>query len=140
MPEEANPVLLYDGVCGLCNQVVQFVILRDRDGIFRFAALQSAFASGILEKYGIAPGVLNTLYIVLDHGGPEERLLSRSDAALYLAARLNMKARYLRLLPRFLRNWGYNMVARFRYRIWGKYDACLVPEPGVRARFLDSME
>ena len=140
MPGETNPILLYDGVCGLCNQIVQFVIQRDREGIFRFAALQSSLAHGILEKYGIDPGALDTLYIVLNHGQPEERLLNRSDAALYLAARLKMKARHLRLLPRFLRDWGYNLVARFRYRIWGKHDTCMMPEPGVRARFLDSME
>lgn len=137
LSEEANPILLYDGVCGLCNQFVQFVLRHDREGVFRFAALQSAFACAILAKYGIDPGELNTLYVVLGNGDGSERLLSRSDAALYIGDRLKMKSRFLRLFPRFLRNWGYNIVARFRYRVWGKYDTCMVPEPGVRARFLE---
>jgi predicted DCC family thiol-disulfide oxidoreductase YuxK len=137
LSEEANPILLYDGVCGFCNQAVQFVLRHDREGVFRFAALQSAFARAILAKYRIDPSELNTIYVVLRNGDGSERLLSRSDAALYIADRLKMKSRFLRLFPRFLRNWAYNIVARFRYRIWGKYDTCMVPQPGVRARFLE---
>lgn len=137
METAANPILLYDGVCGLCDRVVQTVIDRDREGVFRFAPLQGRFAHAILEKHGIAPDLLDTLIVVLDHGQPGERLLIKSEAALYIARRLRMAARIFGILPRFLRDWLYDRVARSRYRIWGKSDTCRIPEAGERSRFIE---
>ncbi|HWZ46230.1 MAG TPA: DCC1-like thiol-disulfide oxidoreductase family protein [Candidatus Saccharimonadales bacterium] len=132
-----NPILLYDGVCGLCNQTVQTVIRRDHEEIFRFAALQSGFARTILQKHGFDPGRLDTLIVVLEYQQAGERLLVKSEAAFYIARRLRMAARMFGILPRFLRDLLYDVVARWRYRIWGKSDTCMVPDARQRSRFID---
>ena len=136
-----NPVILYDGVCGLCNRLVQFVLKHDSRDRFRFAWLQSDFAAGILQRHGVTPEDLDTMYVVLDCALPEERLESRSDAAIVILKELGggwgILDLALRVLPEWLRNWGYNLVARNRYRIFGKYDSCPIPSEKDRGKFLD---
>jgi predicted DCC family thiol-disulfide oxidoreductase YuxK len=135
------PILLYDGVCGLCNGFVQFVLPRDRAAIFCFAALQSPLAASILARHGADPTDLDTVYVVINLNEPNESLLARSDAVLYVLKQLGgfwrFAALVLGVVPRFLRNWAYRLVARTRYRIFGRYDACPLPTPETRARFLD---
>jgi len=133
-----NPILLYDGVCGLCNRVVQTVIRRDGEGIFRFAPLQSSFAHAVLERHGIDPGQLDTVIVVLEYGRPGERVMVKSAAALYIARRLRMASRVFGILPRFLGDLLYDLVARWRYSIWGKSDTCMVPDAGQRSRFIET--
>ena len=139
MPDPTNPVLLYDGVCGLCNRLVQFVLKRDARGLFRFASLQSDFAAGILQQHGLDPNDLDTVYLV---EAPGERPASRSDAVISVLRGLSgfwrVTAVLLRALPKGLRDWGYNVIARNRYRIFGKHDSCLLPEQKYRDRFLDT--
>lgn len=132
-----NPIMLYDGVCGFCNQTVQTVIRRDHDGVFRFAALQSGFARTILQRHGFDPSRLDAVIVVLEHQQAGERLLVKSDAALYIARRLRMAPRLFGILPRFLRDLLYDVVARWRYRIRGKSDTCMVPDAGQRSRFIE---
>src|SRR5262245_62865428 len=134
------PIILYDGVCGLCNQLNGFVLARDPAGRFRFASLQSAIAGEILTRHGRDPRDLDTLYLVLDPGRPDERLLRKSDAALWILRELGGAWRMtaaLRLVPRWLRDLGYDLVARTRYRLFGRYEACPLPDPRPRSRFLD---
>jgi predicted DCC family thiol-disulfide oxidoreductase YuxK len=134
------PVILYDGVCGLCHRLNRFVLARDPAGRFRFAALQSAPAREILARHGRDPRDLDTLYLVLGHGGRDERLLRKSDAALWILRELGgpwRGASLLRLVPRPVRDLGYDLVARTRYRLFGRYDTCPLPDPRHRARFLD---
>ena len=138
-----NPIVLYDGVCGLCNGLVRFIIRRDSNAIFRFASLQGAFASRILASYHLNPGDLDTVYVVVaqnsEHSG--ELILSRSDAALFVLKQLGglykPAAFLLQMLPRFLRDSVYNMVARRRYRIFGRFETCPLPDVQDRSRFLD---
>ncbi|HEX4485222.1 MAG TPA: DCC1-like thiol-disulfide oxidoreductase family protein [Terriglobales bacterium] len=136
-----HPVLLYDGVCGLCNRGVQFILKRDRHDVFRFASLQSEFAARVLSKHGINPETLDTVYLVLHQGDPTERLLSRSDAGLAVMLLLGGIWRAMAsvgsILPRFFRDFLYNLIARNRYRIFGKYDTCPLPTSEQRAKFLD---
>ena len=135
-----HPILLYDGVCGLCNRAVQFVLKRDRRDVFRFASLQTNFATNVLRRHKLTPESLDTMYLILDHGEPTERLLSRSGAALEVARRLGGIWRVLTIaaiFPKFFRNFIYNRIARNRYRIFGKYDACPIPTPEQRIKFLD---
>jgi predicted DCC family thiol-disulfide oxidoreductase YuxK len=136
-----HPVLLYDGVCGLCNRFVQFILRRDRNAIFRFASLQSAIAARILTRHGANPTDLDTVYVVVDHELPNEYLLSRSDAVLFVLTQLGAfwraAASLLQLLPQFLRDPAYNSVARHRYRIFGRTDACTLPRDADHSRFLD---
>jgi len=145
---ERHPVLLYDGVCGLCNRTVQFVLKRDRSDVFRFAALQSALGRRILEKQGINPADLDTFYVVVGFdaslpAGPDQnaRVLARSDAVSFVLGQLGgvwgFFGGLLMMVPRFVRDGMYNLVARSRYRVFGRYEQCPVPSEADRKRFLD---
>jgi predicted DCC family thiol-disulfide oxidoreductase YuxK len=136
-----HPILLYDGVCALCNRFVQFILRRDRNAIFRFASLQSAFAVPILTRHGASPTALDTVFVVVNHELPDEYLLSRSEAVLFVVKQLagpwRASASLLQLLPKFFRDAVYNAVARRRYRIFGRSEVCLLPRDQDRSRFLD---
>ncbi len=133
---DGAPILLFDGVCNLCNGAVQFILRRDPAKRFRFAALQSPVGEQFLREHGIEPGRLDTLVLV--EGG---RAYLRSTAALRVARRLSGPwplLYYLFIwLPRPLRDLAYNLVARNRYRLFGEREECMVPTPDLRARFLD---
>jgi predicted DCC family thiol-disulfide oxidoreductase YuxK len=136
-----NPIILYDGICGLCNRLVQFLLNRDSHDRFRFASLQSEFAADILRRHNASPDDLDTMYVVLNYDFPGERITSRSDAAVVAFRELGRGwaavGALLQTLPFWLRNWGYNLVARNRYRIFGKYDSCPIPSEKDRHKFLD---
>jgi len=141
-----HPIILYDGVCGLCNRLNQFVLRHDREGIFRFASLQSPLAARILALHGANPQDLDTVYVVLNHdltkeAQADERLLPRSDAVIYVLKRLGgiwrLLGLYLQLVPRFLRDWEYRVIARKRYRAFGRFETCPLPSAETRDRFLD---
>jgi predicted DCC family thiol-disulfide oxidoreductase YuxK len=138
------PILLYDGVCGLCNRLVQFILRRDRKAIFRFAALQSPFASRILARHAINSTDLDTVYLVLNYERPDESLPSRSDAVIFILKRLGSFWRAvafcLQLIPNFLRDPLYNAIARHRYRIFGRSEVCTLPSDADHIRFLDQQE
>lgn len=134
-------VVLYDGVCGLCARVVTFTIKRDPEGRFAYAALQSEWAREHLEPYGRDPAALDSFFVLADAGTADERLLDRSDAALFLAGAVGWPWRAARafvIVPKVLRDLAYRGIARIRYRVFGKKDACPIPTPAQRARFLDA--
>ena len=136
----SNPIVLYDGVCGLCNHLVQFLLQRDKRDRFRFASLQSEFAQAVMIRHRLDPHDLDTVYVVKDHNQPTETLLARSDAILYMLKQLGgiwSVAAVARVLPRALRDAIYKIVARNRYRLFGKHESCMLPEPEPRAKFLD---
>ena len=140
MINDSNPVILYDGVCGLCNRLVQFVLKRDKQDRFRFASLQSDLANKVLQRHDRDPHDLDTVYVVVDYAQPTERLLARSDAILFLLRELGgiwKLAVMGNILPRTMRDGIYKLVARNRYRVFGKYDSCMLPDPQHRAKFLD---
>src|SRR5690606_12056108 len=129
-------IVLFDGVCNLCNAAVLFIIARDPAGRFRFAPLRSEFAVGLLASLGAAVPRAGADSIVLIQDG---RVYQRSDAALRIAAHLSgpwpLLSR-LKVLPKALRDAVYDFVARNRYRWFGRQDACRVPTPELRERFL----
>jgi len=137
----SNPIILYDGVCGLCNRLVQFVLKRDQRNRFRFASLQSPLAAQILQRFGANPADLDTVYVVLARGRPDEQLEARSDAVIVILRELGgvwgLLSSVLRALPRGFRDWGYNLVARYRYRVFGKFDSCPLPKAKDKPKFLD---
>jgi predicted DCC family thiol-disulfide oxidoreductase YuxK len=141
MPTPVNPILLYDGVCGLCNRLVQFTLRHDHANLFRFASLQSPLAIRILQQHGANPADLNSFYVVVQAQQPEEQLFARSDAVAYvlggLGGRWQVWGTLWKRLPRGVRDALYNLVARNRYKIFGKLDTCPLPDPGYRSRFLD---
>jgi predicted DCC family thiol-disulfide oxidoreductase YuxK len=147
----AHPILLYDGVCRLCNRLVQFILRRDAAGVFRFASLQSPLAARILVRHGVNPADLDKVYIVLNHDPTKadatekdqlsESLLACSEAVLFVLQQLGGTWRavafLLKLVPRRLREWAYRLVARNRYSIFGRYHTCPLPSEDARSRFLD---
>ena len=137
---ESNPIVLYDGVCGLCNRLVQFLLRHDYRDRFRFASLQSEFAQALMTRHGVDPHDLDTVYVVKNHQLSDETLLARSDAILHMLTQLGgiwSLAGVGRVLPRGLRDAVYKIVARNRYRVFGKHESCMLPEPKHRAKFLD---
>ncbi len=136
----AAPVLLYDGVCGVCNWAVRTVLRFDPNGALRFAALDSGFARAIIDRHPATQSV-DSVVFVDEPGQPTERVAVRSEAALRVADYLGgpwKLFKVARIIPAPLRDWLYDRFADIRYRIFGKYDTCPLPPPEVRARFLDS--
>ena len=142
-PSLANPIVLYDGVCGLCNRLVQFLLKRDKHDRIRYASLQSEFAGRLLARHGLDASDLDTVYVVTYYDQPQERLLARSDAIIHIWTELGgvwKLARFGKILPRGLRDVFYGLVARNRYRVFGKYESCMLPEPKHQAKFLDQQD
>lgn len=137
MPED-QAIVLFDGVCNFCNGVVRFVHARDPRGRLRFAALQSDAARRACAAAGHElPETLDPETIVVIAAG---RVHERSDAALEIARRLRFPWPVLgafRVLPRALRDALYRVIARNRYRWFGRSDACMIPTPELRARFIE---
>ncbi len=128
-------VLLFDGVCNLCNGWVNFVIDHDPEGRIRFAPLQSVSGHRLLAEHEMDSEKQDTV-ILLDNG----EVYERSDALLRLVGYLKGSARLLRagvIIPRFIRNALYDMVAGKRYDWFGKRKKCRIPEPEIRDRFLE---
>ncbi len=136
MEESAHPILLFDGVCNLCNGSVQFIIRRDPGARFRFASLQSEVGQRYLDELRIDREALDSLILV-----EGDRWSKESDAVLRIARLLGGPWKALavfRLLPRPLRDRLYRLIARNRYRWFGKQESCWLPTPELRGRFLDS--
>jgi predicted DCC family thiol-disulfide oxidoreductase YuxK len=135
------PIIFYDGVCGLCNRLVQFLIKRDKREGLRFASLQSDFAAKVLRRHGIDPADLDTFHLVVNYEQPDERVLNRSDAILRAWSELGgfwkTLAAIAQIIPRALRDLVYRFVARNRYQVFGKYETCMLPDPDQRSRFID---
>ena len=127
-------VILFDGVCNLCNGAVQFIIKRDKTSKFLFASLQSDFGQSQLQKFGLDPSELHSI-IALDNG----KFFERSDAALTIASGLAQPWPMLgvfRILPRFFRDWIYDLISKNRYKIFGKRESCMIPTPELKGRFV----
>jgi predicted DCC family thiol-disulfide oxidoreductase YuxK len=136
---EGRTLLLYDGVCVLCNGVVRFLIRRDKLDRFRYAPLQSRLGRAVLARFDIhvfPDGVV----LLTDALMPGEHLYRRSDAVLEALRRLGapwgLMGRVLKLVPHCLRDRGYRSVARIRYRLFGRYGTCPMPSPELRGRML----
>ena len=132
-------VLLYDGLCGLCEGTVQFILARDPSGSMKFAALQGHFASRILQQQPELQNIDSMILVDTTDDGVRPQVKVRSAAVLGVASYLGWPWRgvlVLRLVPRLLRDWGYDLFARHRYRWFGQRAVCAVPTPAQRTRFL----
>lgn len=137
---EKEAFLLYDGVCGFCNKTVQTILNYDKRGTMRFAALQSDYAKAVIERHPIAKDVDSVVFLETSPATGEERVFIRSNAALHVAVYLGGVWKLLLIaymVPTPIRDFFYDLFARYRYRIFGRYDSCMLPPPEVRARFLD---
>ena len=136
----ANLIILYDGVCGLCNRLNQFLLKRDRLDRLNFASLQSDLGRKILQRHAANPDDLDTVYVIENYEQPNEHVLMRSDAILRALVELPgiwKGAGIGKVIPRRVRDLLYKVVARNRYRVFGKYETCLLPDPNYRKKFLD---
>ncbi|MEQ8706464.1 MAG: thiol-disulfide oxidoreductase DCC family protein [Phaeodactylibacter sp.] len=134
MDTTKHPILLFDGVCNLCNSSVQFIIERDPEARFRFASLQSEEGQGLLHTFGARLPDLSSVVLVQDG-----KLYARSEAALRVARQLKGGWALLYafiVVPRPIRDAIYNWIARNRYRWFGKKEACMIPSPDIQSRFL----
>jgi predicted DCC family thiol-disulfide oxidoreductase YuxK len=134
----AQQLVLYDGVCGLCDRTVQFLLAEDRHQALTFAPLQGDTAAGLLARHGVRDE-LRSVVFVQDRGIPRERALVRSTGALAILAALGgcwRVASWLRVVPRPLRDALYDWIGRHRYGWWGRLDACRLPAPEWHSRFL----
>lgn len=137
-PDGLEPVkvVLFDGVCNLCNGTVNWIIDRDPRSRCRFVALQSEAGRSLAAKAGFDPDILGTLILIQDG-----RVYQRSSAVLEVGRHLKTPlaglCSVLRFIPRFLRDLGYRLIAANRYRLFGHRESCRVPTPDLQSRFLD---
>ena len=131
---EAPPILLYDGTCGLCHKSVKWLLHHERDHVLRFAPLQGPTGDAMRAKYPAIPTAIDSVVLVANG-----RAYLRSKAFMHVAAHLRAPWRwayYFRWMPGFLLDLNYRLVAALRYRIWGRADLCEIPSPENRARFI----
>lgn len=134
-PTNDKSIVLFDGVCNLCSGAVQFILRNDPKGQFRFASLQSASGQKLLEQHNLPTEIIGTMILI--EGG---RSYTRSTAALRIARRLRGAwplAYAAIIIPAPLRNLCYSLVARNRYRWFGKAEHCMLPKPEFKQRFLE---
>lgn len=132
-----NPVLLYDGVCGFCNKSIQTIITYDKKGSLKFAPLQSKLGQEIIARHDLKD--IDSVVFV-DRSSDTERVFIRSNAALHIAGYLGGWWKLFQvfyIVPRPIRDFCYELFAKYRYRFFGKYDSCMLPSPEIRARFVD---
>jgi predicted DCC family thiol-disulfide oxidoreductase YuxK len=129
-----NAIILFDGVCNFCNGSVNFIIDRDKTGYFKFAPLQSEVGQKLLDENGVDKSVTDSVVLVEDG-----KVYTHSTAALRIAGRLKGKwswVHHLTVVPRFVRDGFYKLFAKYRYKMFGKQEACMLPTPEIRSRFL----
>ena len=136
MEDINHPVILFDGVCNLCNASVQFIIKRDKKQIFRFAALQSQFGQKVVDSFNLSDKKIDSV-ILLENNSVK----IKSDAALRIAKQLGGIYSLLYvfiILPKFIRNSVYDFIARNRYSWFGKNESCMIPTPELKRLFIEA--
>jgi predicted DCC family thiol-disulfide oxidoreductase YuxK len=138
---EGRHLLLFDGVCGLCSRMVRFILACDRHQVFHFASLQSEMGRALVTRMGGNPDTLTSLYVIADYRTPQAKGLIKGRAQLFIVRALGWPwkvAAALSVLPVGWLDRLYDVVARYRYGVFGRYDECPLPRPEHRHRFLDS--
>ena len=130
-------LILFDGVCNLCNSSVLYVIKRDSKNKFLFAPLESNIGKDIIKKFKIDTEKTDSILL---YNPKKDKLTCKSTAALLIASRLGFPTGILAiflLVPAFIRNWIYNYIAKNRYKWYGKKESCMIPTPELKSKFLD---
>ncbi|PQV46269.1 putative DCC family thiol-disulfide oxidoreductase YuxK [Jejuia pallidilutea] len=133
---ESKSLIVFDGVCNLCNASVQYVIKRDKNNKFLFAPLQSKIGEKIIKAYNINTAKVDSILLF----NPKTGIFSKSTAALKIASKLSFPTNILTvflIVPAFIRNWVYDFIAKNRYKWYGKKEACMIPTPDLKNKFLD---
>lgn len=127
-----NPIILFDGVCNFCDSSVNFIIEHDKKGVFKFAPLQTEIGKTYIDRFGLND--VDSVILVED-----DKVYTHSTAALKIAKHLDgiwSWTSVFIIVPRFIRDFFYKLFAANRYRLFGKKDACMLPTPEIRSRFL----
>ncbi|MEO7315852.1 MAG: DCC1-like thiol-disulfide oxidoreductase family protein [Ginsengibacter sp.] len=130
-------IILFDGVCNLCNSAVKFVLKRDKKSVFKFASLQSDIAKKLLKDFEVS-GIGEGTFVLIDDG----EVFTRSTAALKVSKHLSgiwPLMTIFMIVPRFMRDWVYNLISKNRYRWFGKRDTCMIPSPEMKIKFLNEL-
>jgi predicted DCC family thiol-disulfide oxidoreductase YuxK len=130
-----GPIILFDGVCNLCSGSVQFVIKHDQEGLYKFASLQSEAGQHLLKQYELPLADFNS-FVLIENG----KAFTKSTAALMVAKKLHgaIKIMYgFIIIPSFIRDAIYNLIAANRYKWFGKKESCMIPTPALKSRFLN---
>ncbi len=130
-------LILFDGICNLCNSGVNFVIDRDKKGKYKFASLQSKEAQEILSKHGVQTPKMDSFILI-----KQNKVYRKSSAILEISKDMGSFWPILyvfKIVPTFFRNWIYNFVAAHRYQWFGKRDQCRIPTEELQNRFLKSL-
>jgi len=138
--EDGVHLVLFDGVCGLCSRLVPFLLEHDHNRVFSFAALQSTAGRKVVERSGGDPDALTSFYVLANYRTGHAQMFSRSGAVLFVAGQLGWPWQIAvlgRILPVTIRDWLYDVVARNRYRMFGRDEQCLTPRPEFRGRFIE---
>jgi predicted DCC family thiol-disulfide oxidoreductase YuxK len=129
-------LILFDGVCNLCNSSVLFVIKRDKKDRFLFAPLQSDIGKAIIKKFNIDTEQTDSILL---YNSTKDSLTYKSTAALLVAKQLRFPTNILAVflvVPAFIRNWVYTFIAKNRYKWYGKKESCMIPTPELKAKFI----
>lgn len=133
--EQNKKLILFDGVCNLCNASVQYVIKNDKDDVFRYAALQSEVGQSLLKKHKIDTKKTDSILLY----SPDKGISYKSTAALKIASQLGFPRNLLSvflIVPAFIRNLIYDYIAKNRYKWYGKKEECMIPTKELKSKFL----
>jgi predicted DCC family thiol-disulfide oxidoreductase YuxK len=127
-------IILFDGVCNFCNKTVNIIIAHDQEAIFQFAPNQSKAAKAFIDRFDLHQNWVNSVVLIED-----DKVFTKTDAIIKIAQKLSgwpNRFKYLKLLPKFLRDICYDLIAKFRYRLFGKKATCMVPDKSIMDRFI----
>jgi predicted DCC family thiol-disulfide oxidoreductase YuxK len=131
---QMSSIILFDGVCNFCNKTVNIIIAHDQEAFFQFAPNQSKAAKAFIARFGLHQNWVNSVVLIED-----DKVFTKTDAIIKIAQKLSgwpNNFKYLKLLPKFLRDICYDLIANFRYRLFGKKATCMVPDKSIMDRFI----
>ena len=134
MTATTHKIVLFDGVCNLCNSAVQLMIKHDHDDRFMFAALQEEAGLALTKKYNIDTSMIDSI-VLIDNGKAYVKSTAALHIALYLKGLWPLCHGAL-IVPRFIRDLVYDIIAKYRYKWFGKKESCMIPTPDIKRKFL----
>ena len=128
------PIILFDGVCNFCNRTINIILKYDKDAYFQFAPSQSNAAMGIMQQFGLEQQAITSV-ILIDN----EKVYTKTDAVIQIANRLSgwpKIVRFIKFIPKPIRDFAYDLIAKNRYALFGKRASCRIPDASIQDRFL----
>ena len=128
------PIILFDGVCNFCNRTINIILKYDDQAYFQFAASQSSAAMGIMQAFNLDEKAISSVILI-----EQEKVFTKTDAVIQIANRLSgwpKLFRVLKFIPKPIRDFAYDLIAKNRYALFGKKDNCMIPDASIRHRFL----